>query len=76
MLARSPAFPESYLKLPGLDNPRTRWFLNQYNANRRRYEKECEALIELTAKNVIGWLKRNHAESPFFLHMEAFETAN
>ncbi len=66
-------FPESYLKLPELDNPRTRWFLNQYNANRRRYEKECEALIELTAKNVIGWLKRNHAESPFFLHMEAFD---
>ncbi len=48
-------------------------FMRQFLANRRRYETECEAIIELTAKNVINWLRRNHANTPFFLHLEAFD---
>lgn len=70
-------YPESYLDHPKVNSPENNYglsrFLNQFRANRLRYEKECEALIELTAKNVIGWLKRNHQEGPFFLHMEAFD---
>ncbi len=48
-------------------------FMRQFLANRARYETECEAIIELTAKNVINWLRRNHAKTPFFLHLEAFD---
>ena len=48
-------------------------FMRQFLANRERYEKECEAVIELTAKNVINWLHRNHDKTPFFLHLEAFD---
>ena len=48
-------------------------FMRQYLANRSRYENECEAVIEKTAKQVLGWLDRNHDKSPFFLHLEAFD---
>ena len=48
-------------------------FMKQFLANRARYENEAEALIEITAKNVINWLERNHEKSPFFLHLEAFD---
>ena len=54
-------------------NPGRPDFMRQYLANRKRYETECEALIELTAKNVISWLRRNHDKTPFFLHLEAFD---
>jgi len=66
-------FPESYLNDPANNREGMERFLNQFLANRERYTQHCEALIELTAKNVIGWLKRNHGEAPFFLHMEAFD---
>ena len=65
--------PASYASIPEIATSSRNTFFNQFNANRLRYEKECEALIELTAKNVMGWLKRNHDESPFFLHLEAFD---
>lgn len=48
-------------------------FMRQFLANRARYENEAEALIEITAKNVIAWLERNHDKQPFFLHLEAFD---
>ena len=48
-------------------------FMRQFLANRKRYETECEAIIELTAKKVINWLRRNHDKTPFFLHLEAFD---
>ena len=48
-------------------------FMRQFLANRQRYEGEGEALIEVTAKNVINWLRRNHDKTPFFLHLEAFD---
>ena len=54
-------------------DPQRPAFMKQYLANRARYEQECEAIIELTAKNVIGWLRRNHDKTPFFLHLEAFD---
>jgi len=48
-------------------------FLNQYTANRRRWRKDGESIVELTAGNAIRWLKENHTEGPFFLHVEAFD---
>lgn len=54
-------------------NPGRPDFMRQFVANRKRYEAECEAIIELTAKKVIGWLRRNHDKTPFFLHLEAFD---
>ena len=48
-------------------------FMRQFLANRKRYETECEAIIEVTAKRVIEWLRRNHDKTPFFLHLEAFD---
>ncbi len=48
-------------------------FMRQYLANRSRYEKECEAVVEKTAKQVIGWLDRNHDKTPFYLHVESFD---
>ena len=50
-----------------------RWFINQYQVNLARWSQECESLIELTAKKMIDWLKRNQDQKPFFLHMEAFD---
>ena len=50
-----------------------RWFLNQYKANMQRWSQQGESLIELTARKSMAWLKQNHAERPFFLHMEAFD---
>lgn len=49
-------------------------FMKQYLANRARYETECEALVELTAKHVISWLERNHDKQPFYLHLESFDS--
>ena len=49
------------------------WHINQYKLNMHKWLKEGESLIELTARKVLGWLKENHRQSPFFLHMEAFD---
>jgi arylsulfatase A-like enzyme len=48
-------------------------FLNQYTANRRRWRKDGESIVELTSRNAVRWLKENHQEAPFFLHVEAFD---
>jgi arylsulfatase A-like enzyme len=48
-------------------------FLNQYTANRRRWRKDGESIVEITARNAVRWLKENHQEAPFFLHVEAFD---
>ncbi len=47
--------------------------LSQYKANRERWRQEGEALVELVARAAIRWLKENHAQKPFFLHLEAFD---
>ena len=49
------------------------WHISQYKRNMERWLQQGESLIELTARKVIGWLKENHRETPFFLHMEAFD---
>ncbi len=50
-----------------------RAFLNQYLANRRRWLAEGGSLVEITSRKAIRWLRENHAEAPFFLHVEAFD---
>jgi arylsulfatase A-like enzyme len=50
-----------------------RGFLSQYKANRQRWQKEGESLVELVARAAIRWLKENHNQKPFFLHVEAFD---
>ncbi len=66
--------PEEYLeRWQTFSREDIRWFLNQYQANMLRWSQEGESLIELTAKKLINWLKQNHDQKPFFLHMEAFD---
>ena len=48
-------------------------FLSQYKANRNRWQKEGESLAELVSRAAIRWLKENHDQRPFFLHVEAFD---
>jgi arylsulfatase A-like enzyme len=73
-------YPEEYLNLPELTRqfgrePRQgfRDFLNQYTANRKRWLKHGDSIVEQTSRNAINWLKENHQEGPFFLHVEAFD---
>jgi arylsulfatase A-like enzyme len=47
--------------------------LNQYVANRKRWLKEADSIIEQTARKTIAWLKENHDQGPFFLHVESFD---
>ena len=66
--------PDDYLETwSNFAGEDVQWFLNQYKANLERWSQQGESLIELTARKSIAWLKRNHAERPFFLHMEAFD---
>ena len=66
--------PDDYLETwSNFAGEDVRWFLNQYKANMQRWSQQGESLIELTARKSMAWLKRNHAERPFFLHMEAFD---
>ena len=66
--------PEAYLEqFTPFSRADLRWEINQGNLNMRRWLREGESLIEITARKVMAWLKENHANSPFFLHMEAFD---
>lgn len=61
--------PDDYLaQVPDLHE-----FLTQYEANRQRWSQEGEALVELVGRAAIRWLKENHGQQPFFLHLEAFD---
>ncbi len=61
--------PNDYLeKVRGL-----RGLLTYFKVNRERWSKEGEALVELVARSSIRWLKGNHSQRPFFLHVEAFD---
>lgn len=66
----SDLFPADYLPKSGLIES---GFLNQYTANRRRWLKHGESIAEQTAKNAIQWLKENHEQGPFYLHVESFD---
>jgi len=48
-------------------------FLNQYTANRRRWLKQGDSIVQQTATNAIRWLDENHNQGPFFLHVESFD---
>jgi arylsulfatase A-like enzyme len=48
-------------------------FLNQYMANRKRWLQDGDSVVEQTSRKAISWLKENHREGPFFLHVEAFD---
>jgi arylsulfatase A-like enzyme len=49
-------------------------FLNQYTANRKRWLEHGESIVEQTAKSSIRWLKENHDQGPFYLHVEVFDS--
>ena len=71
-------FPAEYLNLPELNEQFSRGenfrgFLNQYTANRKRWLKDGDSIVEQTARKAVAWLKENHQEAPFFLHVEAFD---
>lgn len=73
-------YPAEYLNQPELTRQFGRepkqgfgYFLNQYTANRKRWLKHGQSIVEQTSKNAIAWLKENHQQGPFFLHVEAFD---
>ena len=66
-------FPTSYLNLPKLGKQFT-GFLRQYKKNRERWLQHGDSLAEQVSQAVIRWLKDNHQEGPFFLHLEGFDS--
>lgn len=68
----SDLYPASYMQLPEF-GPAFPKFLNQWKKNRQRYLQHGEAIVEQISKGAVRWLKENHDESPFFLHLEAFD---
>ncbi len=73
-------YPAEYLNQPALARqfgrePKEGFgdFLNQYTANRKRWLKYGQSIVEQTANNAISWLKENSQQGPFFLHVEAFD---
>lgn len=72
-------YPEEYFQLidqaqpPGRGGAAFRNFLNQYLANRKRWLKHGDSIVEQTAKSSIRWLQENHDQGPFYLHVEVFD---
>ncbi len=71
-------YPADYLSQPELNaqfgkGQDFRTFLNQYTANRKRWLQDGDSIVEQTSRKAITWLKENHHEGPFFLHVEAFD---
>jgi len=71
-------YPAEYLEQPALNKQFGRGedfraFLNQYTANRKRWLREGDSIVEQTARKAVAWLKDNHQEGPFYLHVEAFD---
>ena len=71
-------YPAEYLNQPELNvqfgkGQDFRAFLNQYTANRKRWLQDGDSLVEQTSRKAIAWLKENHQQGPFFLHVEAFD---
>ena len=75
----SGVYPDEYFTLleqsnsPGRKGEAFKKFLNQYLANRKRWKQYGDSIVEQTAKNGIRWLKENHDQGPFYLHIEAFD---
>ena len=72
-------YPDEYFKLVDEAQPAGRGgaafrnFLNQYVANRKRWLRHGDSIVEQTAKSSIRWLQENHDQGPFYLHVEAFD---
>jgi arylsulfatase A-like enzyme len=71
-------YPADYLGQPQLNKQFASGqafhaFLNQYTANRKRWLKEGDSIAEQTGRKAVAWLRENHREGPFFLHVEAFD---
>ena len=74
----SDLYPVEYTRQPELATQFSRerglgQFLNQYTANRKRWLKHGQSIVEQTAKNALRWLDENHDQGPFYLHVEAFD---
>ncbi len=76
----SDLYPAGYVDQPELDSQFGQKakqafleFLNQYTANRKRWLQQGDSLVEQTSRNAIRWLKENHEQGPFFLHVEEFD---
>ena len=60
---------DEYLaQVPGL-----RGALSQFKANRQLWSQEGEALSQIVMETSIRWLKANHDQRPFYLHIESFD---
>lgn len=72
-------YPDEYFALleksnsPGRKGDALRKFLNQYLANRKRWLQHGDSIAEQTAKSAVSWLKENHDQGPFYLHVEIFD---
>lgn len=72
-------YPAEYFTLlehsnsPGRKGLAFRQFLNQYTANRKRWLQHGDSIVEQTAKSSIRWLRENHNQGPFYLHVEVWE---
>jgi arylsulfatase A-like enzyme len=72
-------YPAEYFQLleqsksPGRKGEAFKKFLNQYTANRKRWLQHGDSIVEQTGKSAISWLKENHDQGPFYLHVEAFD---
>jgi arylsulfatase A-like enzyme len=73
-------YPAEYFTLldqsqpAGLGGNALKIFLNQYTANRKRWLEHGDSIVEQTAKSSIRWLKENHDQGPFYLHVEVFDS--
>jgi len=54
-------------------SPGLRLFLSQYKANRQLWSQEGEALVQIVVDTAVRWLKANHDQRPFYLHIESFD---
>jgi arylsulfatase A-like enzyme len=69
----SKLYPESYLQEAEKTSPGLRDFLNRYTANRKRWLQYGDSIVEQTSRNAVRWLKENHDQGPFLLHIESFD---
>lgn len=66
-------YPDSYLQEAQKSNPNFLTFLNRYAANRKRWLQYGDSIVEQTSRNAVRWLKENHDQGPFLLHIESFD---
>jgi arylsulfatase A-like enzyme len=66
-------YPAEFLEEARQKNPEFFSFLNRYTANRKRWLQYGDSIVEQTAKDAVRWLKENHDQGPFLLHIESFD---